>query len=244
MSGMMDVDGRSMTNMGGGSMTSLRGSLALARTSRAEPLARLARPTACSGPPAGAGAHCTRLLTSRMSRGLHQKKTTAAISAIPMASHNSPRGSYSAAEERLQRDVWKAIRRRSASKGNTVLRSHKSDRAEEGGASSHVAPPEPLAGEGGASSHAASPEEHAGRTLSPRDSPHVRWCKTKGTPPAAEIDEQQAEVDKLKGEVAELNAKVDELQGEVHKLTGRFAWVMNEFIAQRPPHVSIPEGLE
>ena len=81
--------------------------------------------------------------------------------------------------------------------------------------------------------------------MSPRDSPHVRWCKTKGTPPAAEIDEQQAEVHKLKGEVAELNAKVDELQGEVHKLTaGLFAWVMNEFIAQRPPHVPIPEGLE
>ena len=62
--------------------------------------------------------------------------------------------------------------------------------------------------------------------MSPRDSPHVRWCKTKGTPPAAEIDEQQAEVHKLKGEVAELKAAVAELQAEVHKL------------------VSIPEGLE
>lgn len=70
--------------------------------------------------------------------------------------------------------------------------------------------------------------------MSPRDSPHVRWCKTKGTPPAAEIDEQQAEVHKLKGEVAELEAAVAELQAEVHKLKG----------AQSPPAVHAPKRLE
>ena len=87
--------------------------------------------------------------------------------------------------------------------------------------------------------------------MSPRDSPHVRWCKTKGRAVADEIDEQQAEVHKLKGEVAELRVELDELKvrdrqrdEDFEKLKQDIIWVMEEVIAPRPPQVDITDPRE
>ena len=62
-----------------------------------------------------------------------------------------------------------------------------------GGGSSHAAPP----------AHAIEGDPLAGHPASGGES---------SSPPAAVIDELQAEVQKLKGEVAELRAEVDELR--------------------------------
>ena len=96
---------------------------------------------------------------------------------------------------------------------------------------------------GGASSHAA-PSAHAieygllaGHPVSGGEL---------SSPPAAVIEELQAEVQKLKGEVAELRAELDELKvrdrqrdEDFEKLNQDIIWVMEEVIAPRPPQVDI-----
>ena len=98
------------------------------------------------------------------------------------------------------------------------------------GASSHAAPPAHAIEDGLLAGHPASGGESS-------------------SPPAAVIDELQAEVQKLKGEVAELRAELDELKvrdrqrdEEFEKQKQDFVWVMEEVIAPRPPQVDIADS--
>ena len=104
--------------------------------------------------------------------------------------------------------------------------------APEGGANSHAAPP----------AHAIAGSPLAGHPASGGES---------SSPPAAVIDELQAEVQKLKGEVAELRAEVDDLRvrdrqrdEEFEKLKQDIVWLMEEIIAPRPPRVDITDSKE
>ena len=101
-----------------------------------------------------------------------------------------------------------------------------------GGASSHAAP----------SAHAIEYDLLAGHPVSGGES---------SSPPAAVIDELQAEVQKLKGEAAELRAELDELKvrdrqrdEEFEKLKQDIVWLMEEIIAPRPPRVDITDSKE
>ena len=96
-----------------------------------------------------------------------------------------------------------------------------------GGASSHAAP----------SAHAIEYDLLAG---------HPVFGGESSSPPAAVIEDLQAEVQKLKGEVDELRVELDELKvrdrqrdEDFEKLKQDIIWVMEEVIAPRPPQVDI-----